>query len=163
MPRLSSTLCLLLALLPLSAQAQQGSGEFQSWLTMVDYAKSKGVTPATWSAYESMCVNLKKGTDETAYNKCMFEKARDQGLYESDKAQCLAHTSATYPDSLLQASSETLRETDKDGRIRTLERIVKAIDPQELQSLRKSATIECMQRAGWANADNWKMGLRCAN
>jgi len=105
-----------------------------------------------------MCSGLNNGTDEEQFNKCRFEKARDSVLHSNDRSQCAIRALASFPDSLENERTDTLKEIDKNGQAHALERRSVPMSVQELEQLRLVAIVQCMQALGWADADNWQMG-----
>ena len=148
----------------LAAQAgAQENASFKDWLSVTSTLKSKGIEPTqvNWHPIEMMCVGLKEMSDNTAYNKCKYEKASEQFFHRSDRQQCAAQSVAEYPDSLTKdTTTQTLRKKDSSGRIYTLEQIVHPISNAELASQRYGFITQCMQNIGWANADNPLAGKR---
>lgn len=148
-----------------STQATDDRGDyFQSWSTLSAYMKSKGLNPTTtnWRVIEPLCIGLKTENDQRLYNKCKYEKARDSVIHQRDRKQCAAHAVATYPNRLAQTGrTETLQETDKNGVVRTFQRVIEPTPVSELEALRYSDILSCMQQLGWNNADDWSEGKRC--
>jgi hypothetical protein len=154
----------ILACLSVSAHGQEaGTNDiFKSWQSMQSYLATQGVDPLTigWSRIEPLCQGLKMYSSESAYNKCSYEKALNMTLFPSDKSQCETQAKGTYPDSFLNGRTDTLLETDKNGVVHTYQRAIAAISAQDLKQLRTASVVECMQKLGWVNADDWRTGKR---
>jgi hypothetical protein len=141
---------------------QSEDSPFKNWLTLTDYLRSKGIEPSkvNWQPIETMCLGLKQ-SDESAYNKCKYEKVRDQSLHQADRQQCYTRAVAQYPDRLAQIdTTETIREINASGKVRVFERVVPPISTIELSSLRDAAVVQCMQSLGWISANDAFNGKR---
>jgi len=163
--------CLVVALAGQKAIAEQAelypnSEAFKDWTSTSNYMKSKGIDPATvnWQPIEPLCLGLKTDTNESTYNRCKYEKARAIAMYTAEKSQCQLRVEAELPESLTQKGRfETLRETDSKGVSHVYERTIEPIADKELQTRRSAAFTACMQALGWADANDWNLGRRCAN
>ncbi len=129
---------------------------------MLDYMSSQGISPVSinWSQTDQMCLGLKTDASDTAYNKCSYEKARDLTLFNNDKGQCDIQAKGAYPDSFLRGRTDTLTETDKGGAVHTFQRTSTSLSTHDLDQGRAAALVDCMQKLGWVNANDWHLGKR---
>jgi len=133
---------------------------FRNWNAMRDYATSQGIDTMTidWPEIEQLCGGLKTQADETAYNKCGYEKAVEQYTFVNDRSECLTQATGDYPDDLLTGRVETRTETDRRGIVHTYQHSISGISAATLQQRRSGAITACMQKLGWVNANNWRLG-----
>jgi hypothetical protein len=148
-----------------SAFAQDAEDVFGAWNTTKNYLASQGIDTAAinWTEINQLCLPLRTGADEKAFNKCSYEKAKDSALYTIDKSQCSIRAKGAYPDSFLKGRTDTLTETGKDGVVHTYQRTITSVSTQDLEQQRAAAVVECMQSLGWVDASNWHLGKRNPN
>lgn len=99
MPDMKNIIMLILLLFASTAQAEEVDPKyFQSWLTLCDLLQSKGIIPSapSWSVIIPMCLPLKKSDDETAYNRCLYEKTMDEFQWPTDYKYCETQAEAQY-------------------------------------------------------------------
>jgi hypothetical protein len=135
---------------------------FKDFKSTTNYMNSQGIdrSKIDWSPIDMMCMGLKSKTSEVQFNKCEYEKARDSLLHKADRSQCSVRAVASYPDSLKIPRTDTLSETDKDGKAHVFQRTMPPVSAAELEQSRIGSMVGCMQSLGWASAYDWKLGRR---
>ncbi len=161
-------LCALTMLFAFSTEASAANSEqadpFANYNNLMSHVRSQGIEPSKidWGPFNAICLDIKTapGEDERPFNKCLYEKLKESIMHKADKEQCSIRAKATYLDSFTTERKDTLKETDKDGVVHTFERTSPPVSSKELLQLRAAFIIDCMQKSGWANTDDWKLGRR---
>ena len=145
-----------------TAPAATTGDAFKDWNTMRNHMLSQGLDPQqiSWTDITVLCAGLKSSGDEHPYNECAYTKGRDWLLHRVDKAQCTTKSLASFPDGLLSGYTETLTDTDKKGVAHTYQRTIPPVTRQDLLQQRAGAVIDCMQKLGWVDANDWQPGKR---
>ena len=135
---------------------------FKTFQATQDYLASQGIHPSSidWQQIDLLCAGLKSSGGDVSYNSCSYSKAVDLTLHENDKAQCTTQATGAYPDTLTATQTDTLTEADRNGVSHSFKRDIPGISNQSLQQERAGGVVECMQKMGWVNADDWRLGKR---
>ena len=153
---------LLIGALALPAQASPDAA-FADWNKLVGTLQRYGIAAheVNWAAIEPMCLSLKTPYDQTEYNRCKFERAREQRVYQADYYACRTQAKGHYPRYLARRDLvETRIMGDSNGYGRITQTIAEPIRGRELNELRAGGISACMQNLGWASPNDWRLGLR---
>jgi len=151
--------CLLLAL-PAPARAERAAldeAHFKDWITLSALLRSKGLDPVriNWLAIEPMCLGFKKQDSETLYNRCKYEKARDEAAYGGDAAYCRHQAVLVAPVGVHArrriVHSASLRYEVVDNHFGT-------IPAHDYALLRENSFEGCMRGQGWISPYGWGQG-----
>lgn len=136
---------------------------FKDWLTVSDLLRSKGIEPSSpsWAVITPMCLPLKTTTDQTAYNRCLYEKASDEYDWGYDNKKCTEKSEVKYPNSLLEPTVRSYSVIDSDGKMRVIEEKTREYkSSKELLEARKVEFSDCMENSRWRNSYKWTSGRR---
>src|SRR4051812_48451042 len=107
MKSLRTVACLSLFAIAVASHAQT-PGEpnpkfFKSFTGVTALLRANGVEPSRlqWGIIEQTCAGFNDHTNPLDYNRCRFEKARDQAYSGTDANACNGEAVANYPDALL--------------------------------------------------------------
>jgi hypothetical protein len=136
---------------------------FTDWLTVSAALKSKNIDVAyvNWQVIEPLCLPLKTQDSDVEYNRCRYEKAVLQHLFQLDSATCRQQSVLKLPDSLKSTSSViSTTVTGSDGKIRIIQNTFPPYSDADLKNARNSFYVDCMMGVGWNVPSDWTAGKR---
>lgn len=168
MPRMKQPLRMfLIAALVLGssmAHAQSDPDElfFKNYTGVVKLLRGSGIEPSriNWNDVETMCTQLKDPTTEVPYNRCRYERARDQAIYRDDAVVCDNESIAVNPDNVryqafVDGTASTVPGT-------TVPVITSAPAVADREAFKRYVFDRCMTDKGWRSPRNYRFGLTTA-
>ena len=132
---------------------------FKDFTGVSKLLRANGVEPAgiKWAFIETVCSPMNDRTDPTAYNRCRFEKARDQVFFRGDTRICRNESVAAYPDALLGNNPITAVRY-KNGVATTTVVEQTPLSRSDVDAMRRASFEGCMDSKGWRDSRSYLMG-----
>lgn len=154
---------LLALLLAAPALALDENALLKDYIGLTKLLKTNGIDPVKiqWSEIENLCLPLKEPMDQTTYNRCRYEKARDQFTFGGDKAACENEAQAIYPDNYTKPTQAVINANTSSATGNTASTTTitsPAPSSTDLRAMRRNAFDHCMSEKHWRNANNYQLG-----
>lgn len=166
MPRMKQTLRIVTAALTLitsCAMAQVPETMLKDYTGVTNLLRANGIEPSAvrWNEVEAMCMPLKAGTDTITYNRCRYERARDQIYFINDANICNVEARAFNPKVLRYRTvidTTPNQGPDYDTSQATLNLLNTAPAVADAGAFRSYMYNHCMTDRGWRSPNNYRQG-----
>lgn len=142
------------------AQADSDDIFFRSYTGVVKLLRASGIEPSRveWNDIEMMCTQLKDPSSEIPYNRCRFERARDQALYRDDSIVCDNESRAVNPNSVRYQGF--IDGSPVNGGVTTTVPVISS-EPAvaDKAAFKRYIFDRCMTDKGWRSPRNYRFGL----
>lgn len=151
-----------LALSSSAVYAQSDSDDifFKNYTGVVKLLRASGIEPSRveWNDIEMMCTQLKDPSSEIPYNRCRFERARDQAIYRDDSSVCDNESRAINPDNVRYQGF--INSAPINGGVTTSVPVINSAPAVEDKVAFKRYIFDrCMTDKGWRSPRNYRFGL----
>lgn len=142
------------------AQIMDDERGLNSYSAVLNLLRSYGIeaSAVSWGEVESMCLPLNdNGKGALAYNRCRFERARDQVIYAQDSAACDDEARAFNPDTIRYQAFVTPGAPANAASVVPLA-LASTPAVNDVESFRRHVFNHCMSDKGWRNPRNYRFG-----
>lgn len=131
----------------------------KDYFGLVKLLQADGIEPTRvgWSAITPACLGLKED-DQTAYNRCLYEKAVDEAAFREDTFDCDEVARADFPDALMKGTVVIQKNTLDTGATENASITQPALSATDLRAKRRAGFLRCMSNRGWRDTDNFLRG-----